>query len=71
MQIILNIEEKNLKEKEDFFILEKNEWEFIKEIFSCQFEIKRYRNPQENQIELYPIEVNKKIKIFKFNLNFF
>ena len=48
---------KTITQKQDFFILEKEEWELVKEIFNCQYEIKRYRSVKTNQIEIFPKEV--------------
>lgn len=52
-----NVLNKVLLWKKDYFIVEKKEWNLIKEIFNSEHEIKRYRTIKNNDIELYPKEV--------------
>jgi len=48
----------NLKENQDFYILKKDQWNLIKEIFGNIYEIKRIFYPKSMMYEIYPKEVN-------------
>lgn len=51
---------KNLKDNHDYFILNKDHWNLINEVFGNLYEIKRIGIPKSLDIEIYPKEVMPK-----------